>query len=173
MPYYTYFNYYKPDTDGCDSLIDCQTGARTDAYYWAQEVNNEIHSFEKTYLNFKWEGVMYLDAGMTTQQLALLETCMTSHERLTNIRSNKDVVVGVFSDKDGANGRTDGFMVMNYSDPYYANKGAKDNVVLIFDNATHALVYKDGKQYIATLTDGKLSAYLGAGEGMFVVPYIG
>ena len=173
MPYYTYFNYYAPGKDGCDSLIDCQTGARTSAYYWAKEVNNEIHSFEKAYLNFKWEGSMYLDAGMTTQQLSLLETSMTTHERLKNIRSNKDVVVGVFSDKDGAHGRTDGFMVMNYSDPYYANKGEKDNVVLTFENATHALVYQNGKQYIATLTGGKLSAYLRAGEGIFVVPYIG
>ena len=173
MPYYTYFNYYKPGTDACDSLIDCQTGARTSAYYWAKEVNNEIHSFEKAYLNFKWEGSMYLDAGMVTQQFTLLETSMTTHERLKNIRSNKDVVVGVFSDKDGAHGRTDGFMVMNYSDPYYANKGEKDNVVLTFENATHALVYKNGKQYIAELTDGKLSAYLEAGEGIFVVPYIG
>lgn len=173
IPYYTYFNYYAPGKDGCDSLIDCQTGARTSAYYWAKEVNNEIHSFEKAYLNFKWEGSMYLDAGMVTQQFALLEKSMTAHERLKNIRSNKDVVVGVFSDKDGAHGRTDGFMVMNYSDPYYANKGEKDNVVLTFDNATHALVYKNGKQYIAELTDGKLSAYLEAGEGIFVVPYIG
>ena len=172
MPYYTYTNYYASGENGGDSLIDFQTGERTKAYYWAKEVNNEIHSFEKAYLNFKWEGTMYLDAGIATQQLTLLETSMSSHKRLKNIRSNTDVLVGVFSDEDGVNGATDGFVVMNYSDPYYSNKGETDNVVLTFDNATHALVYKDGKQYIAELTDGKLSMYLEAGEGVFVVPIV-
>ena len=171
MPYYTYFNYYAPGENGCDSLIDCQTGVRTKGYYWAKEVNNEIHSFEKAYLNFTWEGTMYLDAGVTTQQLSLLETSMKAHNRLMGIRSNKDVIVGVFSDKDGVNGATDGFMVMNYSDPYYANKGKTDNVVLTLKDATHVLVYKGGKQYTAALTDGKLSMYLEAGDGAFVIPY--
>jgi hypothetical protein len=171
MLYYTYFNYYAPGEDGCNSLIDCQTGKRTKAYYWAKEVNNEIHSFEKAYLNFEWVGTMYLDAGVATQQLALLETSLSSHNRLTNMQSNADVLVGVFTDADGVNGATDGFVVMNYSDPYYSNKGEMDNVVLTFNEATHVLVYKDGKQYVAELTDGKLSIYLEAGEGIFVVPF--
>ena len=170
MPYYTYFNYYAPGTDGCDSLIDCQTGERTQAYYWAKEVNNEIHSLEKAYLNFTWEGTMYYDMGLKNQQFSLLETSMDEHHRLTDIRAGADVLVGVFSDADGVNGATDGFLVMNYSDPYYENKGEKDNMVLTFANATHALVYKDGKQYMAELTDGVLSMYLEAGEGVFVVP---
>ena len=171
MPYYTYFNYYAPGENGCNSLIDCQTGARTSAYYWAKEVNNEIHSLEKAYLNFRWEGSMYFDAGMKTRQFSLLETSLTSHNRLTNILSQADTLVGVFSDQDGKNGATDGFVVMNYSDPYYANKGATDNVLLTFDNATHALVYKDGRQYVAKLNSGKLSLALEAGEGVFVVPF--
>ena len=172
MPYYTYFNYYAPGADGCDSLIDCQTGERTKAYYWAKEVNNEIHSFEKAYLNFKWEGSMYYDAGMKNKQFSLLETSISTHQRLLRVEGNTDVLVGVFTDEDGINGATDGFVVMNYSDPYYSNKGETDNVVLTFEDATHVLVYKDGKQYIAELTDGKLSMYLEAGEGVFVVPFV-
>ena len=54
----------------------------------------------------------------------------------------------------------------------WSNKGEQENVVLTFADATHALVYKDGKQYIAPLTDGVLSIYLEAGEGVFVVPFI-
>lgn len=171
MPYYTYFNYYAPGDDAGDSLIDCQTGARTKSYYWAKTVNNEIHAMEKAYLHFDWEGTMYFDAGIATQQLALLETSMTSHERLTNIEASADTLVGVFKDEDGANGATDGFIVMNYSDPYYAEKGAKENVVLTFAEATHVLVYKLGKQYVAELSEGTLSMYLEAGEGVFVVPF--
>lgn len=171
MPYYTYFNYYAPGADACDSLIDCQTGAKTKAYYWAKEVNNEIHALEKAYLNFTWVGSMFFDSGKTSQQFSLLEKTLTSHKRLINISGNTDVLVGAFSDADGANGATDGFVVMNYSDPYYAKKGDKKNVVLTFDNATHVLVYKGGKQYEAKLTDGKLSMYLDAGEGAFVIPF--
>ena len=172
MPYYTYFNYYAPGEDGGDCLIDCQTGARTKAYYWAKQVNNEIHSFEQAYLNFEWEGSMYFDSGIRSQQFALLETSMSSHERLTDIQANTDVLVGVFSDEDGINGARDGFIVMNYSDPYYEKRGDTKNVVLTFEDATHVLVYKDGKQYVAELTEGKLSMYLEAGEGVFVVPYV-
>jgi hypothetical protein len=172
MPYYTYFNYYANGSEtGCDSLIDCHTGERTPLYYWAKEVNNEIHSFEDAYLNFKWESSMYFDAGTKNQQFSLLETSLSSHERLTEIQANADILVGVFSDEDGKNGATDGFVVMNYSDPYYAAKDKSDNVVISFAEATHVLVYKDGKQYVAELTNGELSVYLEAGEGMFVVPF--
>lgn len=173
MPYYTYFNYYAPGADGCDSLIDCQTGERTKGYYWAKMVNNEIHSFEQAYLNFQWEGSTYYDVGMKSKQLSLLETSLSSHKRLVNIGGNTDVLVGVFTDEDGQNGATDGFIVMNYADPYYTLKGETDNVVLDFDKATHALVYKDGKQYVAKLDNGRLSMYLEAGEGIFVVPFNG
>lgn len=171
MPYYTYFNYYAPGANAGDSLIDCQTGYRTKAYYWAKEVNNEIHSFEQAYLNFTWEGSMYFDEGKASKQFALLETTMNSHQRLVDIHANADTLVGVFSDIDGVNGATDGFVVMNYTDPYYEIDGKKENVVLAFADATHVLVYKDGKQYIAELTGGILSMYLEAGEGVFVVPF--
>ena len=173
IPYYTYFNYYAPGENKGDSLIDCYTGERTKSYYWAKEVNNEVHSFEKALLNFKWEGSMYFDEGAQSSQLSILETSMTSHRRLKNIYADTDVLVGVFSDEDGKNGATDGFIVLNYADPYYATTGDTQNVVLTFDNATHALVYKDGKQYIAELSNNKLSLYLEAGEGVFVVPFNG
>ena len=172
IPYYTYFNYYAPGEDGGNSLIDCQTGERTKAYYWAKKVNNEVHAFEDAYLSFDWVGSTYFDAGPKNQQFSLLEAAISSHDRLTGIQSNADVLVGVFEDEDGENCATDGFIVLNYSDPYYANKGATDNIVLTFDNATHALVYKNGKQYVAELNDGVLSLYLEAGEGVFVVPFV-
>ena len=172
IPYYTYFNYYAPGEDGCNSLIDCYTGERTDAYYWAKEVNNKVHAFEDAYLSFDWVGSMYFDPGLQCQQLSLLETAISSHDRLIDIKSNSDVLVGVFEDEDGEKGATDGFIVLNYSDPYYANKGETENVVLTFDNATHALVYKNGKQYVAKLNSGVLSLYLEAGEGVFVIPFV-
>lgn len=171
IPYYTYFNYYAPGENGGNSLIDCQTGKRTKAYYWAKEVNNEVHSLEKAFLNFKWEGTTYFDEGPQSPQLSILETSLSSHHRLKNIYAETDVLVGLFSDEDGKNGATDGFMVLNYADPFYAASGETKNVVLTFDDATHALVYKDGKQYLAELTDGVLSLYLEAGEGVFVVPF--
>lgn len=172
MPYYTYFNYYAQGGGSCDSLIDCQTGARSKAYFWAKEVNNEIHSFEKAYLSFDWVGSMRFDVGVKSQQLSLLETSLLSHERLTDIQSTTDVLVGVFTDNDGKRGATDGFVVMNYYDPYYAIAGAKKNVALTFANATHAIVYKNGKQYEAKLENGVLSTYLESGEGIFVIPFV-
>lgn len=171
MPYFTYFNYYNQGANACDSLIDCYTGERTDLYYWVKEVNNEIHTLEKAYLSFKWQGSMCFDAGAKNEQFSLLETALTSHNRLTEVNGGADFLIGVFTDEDGLNGKKDGFVVMNYSDPYYAKRDAKDNVVLTFANATHALVYKDGKQYVAELSSGKLSLYLEAGEGAFVVPF--
>ena len=74
--------------------------------------------------------------------------------------SNEDALA-----EDGENEKTDGFIVMNYSNSYYASKNATDKVVLAFDVVTHVLVYKDGKQYKAELSNGELSLYLEAGEG--------
>ena len=173
MTYYTYTNYYRNGNGVSQSLIDCQTGARTDAYFWAQEVNNEVRRFEDAYLNFAWESVTYYDTGAVNTQFSLLENAVTSHSRISSLTSSADILIGNFSDADGEMGATDGFMIVNYTDPYGIETGLKDSVNVTFNNATKALVYQNGVRKVIELENGACTLNLDAGEGVFVIPFNG
>lgn len=171
IAYYTYTNHYTIGESANNSLIDFRTGQRAKIYYWAKEVNNEIHALEDAYRHFTWESVMYNDVGSYNVSLGLLENALKSHSRLTSFQSTADILIGNFKDEDGAMGATDGFMVVNYTDPMETTEGTVDVVDLTFANATHVLVYQQGESVIKALENGNASLSLQPGEGAFVIPF--
>ena len=165
MTYFMYCDYYAKDTGNSTALIDCQTGERTQLYYWAQEVNNEVHAFEDAFLNFTWDSVTAYDTGDTCRQLSLLEQDVSLNSRIAAVSSDTDLLIGNFVGKK--NGE-DGFLVMNYTDPY-GQTGGK-TVALTFDNATKAAVYCGGEKKLVELENGVCTLTLEAGAGAFIVP---
>lgn len=171
ISYYTYTNHYTIGESSNDSLIDFRTGQRSQAYYWAKEVNNEIHALEDAYCHFTWESVMYKDVGDYNIPLHLLEKAVKKHSRLTAFTSTADILIGNFKDEDGKMDATDGFMVVNYTDPITVSADAANEACLTFANATHVLVYQQGKSFVKTLKNGETTISLLAGEGVFVIPF--
>ena len=55
---------------------------------------------------------------------------------------------------------------MNYADPM---SGGRTQTRIIFENATHAVVYKNGLRAVRKLNNGKLTLDLKAGEGTFII----
>ncbi len=165
MSYFTYCSYYEKGNGSNSSLIDCQTGERADVYYWAQEVNNEVHALEDAYLNFTWDSVTVYDVGETSTQLSLLEKDVLLKESISSVSSNADLLIGNFVGKK--NGE-DGFMVVNYTDPYGALDAA--TVTLTFKNATKVALYFGGEKSVVELVDGVCTLTLEAGAGAFIVP---
>ena len=58
-------------------------------------------------------------------------------------------------------------MVVNLTDPY---DNLKCKVDIKFNDDTHAVVYKKGRETVHKLKEGKLTLDLGSGEGWFVIP---
>lgn len=159
---FTYYTYYSRSGDG--ALI-AKDGTPTYRYYAAKTVNNEIHAWEQVYRNFAWEGIMTNLGDELNENIAfsLLDSPMESHPRIANWTVSEDTICGVLKDGDGR----DGFMFVNYTDPYFDKS---DTVTVKFNNARAALVYRLGQKMVVPLDKGEYTFKLYPGEGRFVIP---
>lgn len=157
-------------------LVD-HYGNRTQIWYSFQEVIKEVNSFQHMYMNADWQGVMkytadedYPNNGLDIipKQVKVEDKTQAividSHPVLTKIKSDRDLVVGVFKDKD----QRDAFLVTNITDPDF-DKTAE--VKLTFKDCNYAMVYKKGRKVLVKLDDGILQMNVGSGEGYYVVPF--
>lgn len=162
--YFIYYTYQQM-SETKDAIVDinCQPTFR---YYAAKTVNNEVHAWENVYNSFDWQGVMCYDGDLMRPNEAFeyLEDELDSHERIDSVTTNIDTVIGTF--KDGEN--RDGFMVVNYSDPYLDQSG---DVTVKFKDAKALLMYRYGQKVVVPLKeDGSYTIKLEPGEGRFVIP---
>ena len=95
----------------------------------------------------------------------LLATPLTSIDRIRSVVATRDTLVSSFKDNNGY----DGFMVVNYSDPYYRKS---DDVSIRFNNATKAIVWNRGESKVVDLTNGTLNYKLLSGDWAFVIPVV-
>lgn len=156
-------------------MID-RSGNKTEIYDAVKQANNELLSFDHVLKQFAWQGVFTCDAGKTiTGTSSTSNASFKSLDRisLANVSSlskfsaSADTLCGYFKDAAG----NDGIMVVNYNE---TTKNLTDTVELTFDSSKYnaAVCYVGGVKKVFTgLTDGKLSLSLGAGEGIFVIPY--
>ena len=156
-------------------MID-RNGNKTEIYDAVKQANNELLSFDHVLKQFAWQGVFTCDAGKTiTGTSSTSNASFKSLDRisLANVSSlskfsaSADTLCGYFKDAAG----NDGIMVVNYNE---TTKNLTDTVELTFDSSKYnaAVCYVGGVKKVFTgLTDGKLSLSLGAGEGIFVIPY--
>ncbi len=141
-------------------LVDKQTLTATALALYAKKVNREILSFGKEYRSFKWSGVTYYDYGEQNEAFALLGSS-GSVRGVSSIVSTGDALMGAFE-----KGENNAYIVMNYADPI---SGGRTQTRIIFENATHAVVYKNGLRVVRKLNNGKLTLDLKAGEGTFII----
>lgn len=156
-------------------IID-RNGNKTETYEAVKKANNEILSFDYVLKQFNWQGVFTCDAGKTltgtsTTSNASFKTLdrisLANVSSLSKVSASADTLCGYFKDAAG----NDGIMVVNYNE---TTENLTDTVELTFDSSKYnaAVCYVGGVKKVFTgLTNGKLSLSLGAGEGIFVIPY--
>ena len=156
-------------------MID-RNGNKTEIYDAVKQANNELLSFDHVLKQFAWQGVFTCDAGKTiTGTSSTSNASFKSLDRislanvssLSKVSASADTLCGYFKDAAG----NDGIMVVNYNE---TTENLTDTVELTFDSSKYnaAVCYVGGVKKVFTgPTDGKLSLSLGAGEGIFVIPY--
>lgn len=141
---------------------------RTDTWYNVQQLNDALTSIDHVYLAYDWVGTMAFHGTQAqTSSGTVIDTAtmlLDKHDRIKKVTSTEDTLIGCFKDEQGY----DGFMVMNFSDPYF---DLADEITIEFNHASKAQVYCfDGSKRIEQLDDGKLNLSLASGEGCFVIP---
>ncbi len=170
IAYYCYAPATGDSSEEQSGLIDFYTGETTKAYEWAKSVNNEVHAFEKAYVNFKWKGVMtydykkYVWSASNKQFAQIKDTKLSSYAGVSSLTGTTDCLMGVFEDDAG----NDAYVIMNYGDPKTAGSG---NITVKFNDATHVLVYRNGARSLMKLSGGAVTLNLNAGEGVFAIPF--
>lgn len=163
-----HFTYWTPTNGSVEQFTDGmmdREGNKTDLYYAAQKINNEILNFDHIYLDFDWKGVLThsVDENNINANFKMIEA-LTSHKLISKINSSEDLLIGTFKDQKN----NDGFMIVNYTDPFY-NK--TNEVEITFRRSKKAIVIIKGEKQVIDLNKGKLKLELDSGEGIFVIPF--
>lgn len=158
------------------AMID-REGNPTPIYDAAKKANLELRGFEHVYLQFDWKGVFTVDKGKTesARERTYYDCFRSIADRLSvadvasvnSVYGSEHTLFGYFGDEKG----NDGFMVVNYNDP----QNVKSNKVKMNFNAqfgyNKAIVYAGGEKTLKDIKYNSLELNLGAGEGVFVIPY--
>lgn len=169
---FSYFTYRQSALNfggGCVSKDESCTPFEN--YYWAQEINREISSFDHVFLAFdEWKGVMTVNGTNNLENeeeynngCFLLAHPVQKLDCAKSVSATEDTIIGQFADKD----KNAGLMVVNFNDPL---EHLEDTVSFEFENANRALVYRNGVRKVYEVKNNKLSLTLDAGEGVFVIP---
>ena len=145
-----------------------QSYYRTDVWYSAQAVHQELFKFDHVLLSFEWKGVLCHNVTNDASVTPVFENAvgkLESHKRIEKIDSTHDLLVGCFEDQN----QYDGFMVVNFTETAH-NSRLPNQVSLTFDYATKALVYVKGEEQLVDLTNHTYTCTLLPGEGFFIIP---
>ena len=114
-------------------------------------------------MNFEWQGTMALKK---TDEFGILSE-IASYKPLNigSASATADAIIGHLKDSAG----NDGYMIVNSVEP---SKNVTSKVTVNFKGATAAIAYVKGEETTIMLQDGNYTFNLGAGEGVFVIPYI-
>ena len=156
------------------AMID-RDGNPTAIYDAVKRANAEILAFDHVLLQFDWQGVFTCEAGQSVSGTAsatdasfakLNRLDLSTISGLKSVNASADTLFGYFKDELG----NDGYMVVNYNE---TSENLSDSVTMSFDAQayTSAVCYVGGEKTIVGLNDGKLTLNLGAGEGVFVIPF--
>lgn len=160
-----------PQNDGAtyfgnNALVD-RNYEKTATYDYVKSTNQDIQAMMPYYKNFEWKGVMLSSVYDDSDNFAYLEdseNVLTTNKTLKKLESTEDAFTGVFEDKDGRQG----FLVVNFTDP---GKKMTNTVTMTLENASHAIVVKNGESTIEKVKGGKLTLTMAEGEGYFVIPF--
>ena len=169
--YYGYTTHASQDADRTitHGLVNMYTGEKSQVYYFAQEVNNEVLTFGSAYRAFTWEGVIakqktgiFGTGGCT--QMKQLQYALSSDDGISSISYSQHTLIGCFTNPNGQ----DAYVVMHYNDP--KTNSNTDNVTLTFNGYNGIIVYQNGEKHAYRLTNHQYSLSLKAGCGAFIIP---
>lgn len=168
--YWTHWNEAARDID-CSAMVNYPIngaeGVKTAAYYAVKAVNQEIKKFDHVFLNFDWKGTMALaptGAEMSDVLSGALKNGRNYQPENLVATATQETIIGCMEDHIGR----DGYMIVNATEP---SAGKTSVVTVTLDNATKALAYIEGTETEITLQDGVCELEVGAGEGVFVIPF--
>lgn len=137
---------------------------KTSIYDAVKKVNNQIRMFDHVFLRFDWKGCRVVKKS-DDENMQFVKGGYTEG-MLTDVSAKRDTLVGCFENPE--DGR-EGYWVVNAHNPFFYEW---NEVELQFDKATHIQYYRAGKECTAALDEnGAFRIRLGAGEGIFVIPY--
>ena len=166
---FTYFTYWTPDVTGYDNALVKLDGTLTPQYGFAKTVNSEVLAWDHVYLRYEWQGTAAVN-GSDGDPYGLLFALKHAKypdgiEGISSIKSDGDLLCGIFADADG----NKGFMLTNASNPY---KEKSASVSVRFDKPYKGVqVFEKGVPRIIKL-DNRGGAVIGLepGEGKFIIP---
>lgn len=141
-------------------LIDAE-GNRTDTYYAAQKVDEELKSFAKVYGSYDNKGAYLLNDTFAAGAQYKYFTPVSDRYK-PQIKSADPILVGCFDAKDSA---SKAFVLVNMHE---TRTNLPANLSLKVPGASKLTVYQAGKT-ITFLNDGSCSLSLSNGEGVFII----
>lgn len=163
IQYFTYDEHWDTGVGTTNCMI--YGGGKTAIYDAVKNVNAEIKAIDHMMLNFNWQGTIGIPVDDEDGLMSYVTSYDYSSPRISAYSATNDAIIGCLKDLNGY----DGFMLVNAKDPI---DNVSVTVSVTFNDATHAKVYIDGVESTVALTDGKYSATLTPGQGIFVIPYI-
>lgn len=172
--YYTYWTHWTESARAIDSSAMVNYPAtsdgepvKTNAYYAVKAINQEIKKFDHVFLEFDWQGTMALAPAHATMSEVLqgaLKDGSNYEAKNMDATATEETIVGCMKDANG----NDGYMIVNATEP---SAGRTSKVTLRFKGAKKAVAYIEGTETTVTLQDGIYTLEVGAGEGVFIIPF--
>ena len=137
---------------------------KTSMYDAVKKVNEQIKAFDHVFLRFNWKGCRVVKKSDDYN----IQLVNGGYEQgmLKEVSAVRDALVGCFENPE--DGR-EGYWIVNAHNPYFYEW---NKVKLCFAGASHIQYYRAGRECCAQLEDdGSFSIRLGAGEGIFIIPY--
>ena len=166
--YYGYTCHTNDDRETTIGLVNMYTLEKSQVYYFAKEVNNEVLTFGAAYRRFDWQGVMYKERNSTfyrCTQMRQLQHALSSHAGISSYTVTRHGLIGCFENPNGDYA----YMVMHYGDP--KTESNNNSIKITFaDRYNTIIVYQGGQKHAYRLTNHAYTFTLAAGCGAFVIP---
>lgn len=174
---FSWFCFWPPvPNDGANTFgaaaYDRQTNQKTATYDIIKNANNEVKQLQNAYFHFDWKGIKTVigtenDYGGERDDFAYAAAAEVQTDRIASVKTQQDTLIGVFKAKEGVEGFTDGYMLVNYTEP---SEDHENKIELTFTDCTRAAIFEKGVQRVVKVTDGKLTLTQRGGDGTFVIP---
>lgn len=140
-------------------------GKRTPIYYVAQTVNREVLAMDHVFLNYEWQGTypVLAEGNAKNKCFSMLGSPLTSHERISNVKSSEDLLIGTFKDS-----LTTTRLWSSISAIPLSTRIARAEINL--KGTSKAVLYNKGVRTEVEAKNGKLVLEIQPGDGTFVVP---
>ena len=139
-----------------------KNGGKTERWALVKKVHEEIFSFESEYLGMQRRGtVKFVGEGKSGKAFEGLGAYgLADSEIIKTLRSNANLLIGVFSGKNGK----EGYVFTNFAD---TSEGVTAKFTVFLKKSASLTVYVKGKKRERKVA-GRISFTLEKGEGIFV-----